>query len=55
LSGDLSAIGWDESNLIYRAALTLKQETGSQQGVEIEVKKSYLRVAGWLAVAVMRP
>ncbi|MFA4925953.1 MAG: 4-(cytidine 5'-diphospho)-2-C-methyl-D-erythritol kinase [Candidatus Aminicenantales bacterium] len=39
LSGDLSAIGWDESNLIYRAALTLKQETGSQQGVEIEVKK----------------
>jgi len=39
LTGDLPVIGWDESNLIYRAALTLQQETGTEQGVEIEVQK----------------
>ncbi|HOJ26446.1 MAG TPA: 4-(cytidine 5'-diphospho)-2-C-methyl-D-erythritol kinase [Candidatus Saccharicenans sp.] len=39
LVGDMEEIAWDESNLIYRAALALKETAGVKQGVAIEVKK----------------
>ncbi|MBC7362266.1 MAG: 4-(cytidine 5'-diphospho)-2-C-methyl-D-erythritol kinase [Candidatus Aminicenantes bacterium] len=40
VSGDRTDLPWDESNLIYRAALLLKNESGSPKGVEIEVNKN---------------
>ncbi|HOE13539.1 MAG TPA: 4-(cytidine 5'-diphospho)-2-C-methyl-D-erythritol kinase [Candidatus Saccharicenans sp.] len=39
LFGDMEEIAWDESNLIYQAALALKKTAGVKQGVAIEVKK----------------
>jgi len=39
LAGDMEEIAWDESNLIYQAALALKKTAGVKQGVAIEVKK----------------
>lgn len=40
VSGDRTDLPWGESNLIYRAALLLKNESGSPKGVEIEVNKN---------------
>lgn len=40
VSGDRSDVPWDESNLIYRAALLLKNVAGLSKGIEIEVKKN---------------
>lgn len=40
LSGSQQDILWDKNNLIYRAALLLRQETGSTRGAEIIVAKS---------------
>lgn len=40
LRGSDTAIPWDESNLIFRAALLLKQEFGIASGVDIQVQKS---------------
>jgi len=39
LAGDMEGVAWDESNLIYQAALALKETAGVKQGVAIEVKK----------------
>ncbi|HRD01501.1 MAG TPA: 4-(cytidine 5'-diphospho)-2-C-methyl-D-erythritol kinase [Candidatus Saccharicenans sp.] len=39
LTGDLKDITWDENNLIYQAAINLKQEARAKPGVEIEVQK----------------
>lgn len=54
LTGDLKDITWDENNLIYQAAINLKQEARAKPGVEIEVQKIIPRGEGWLAAAVMR-
>ncbi|MFH1946183.1 MAG: 4-(cytidine 5'-diphospho)-2-C-methyl-D-erythritol kinase [Acidobacteriota bacterium] len=39
LSGDWDEIAWDQTNLIYRAALLLQKESGKKRGVHIRVNK----------------
>lgn len=39
IAGNRNDVPWDESNLIYQAALILKRESGSTKGIEIEVSK----------------
>lgn len=40
LRGSDAAISWDESNLVFQAALLLKKEFGIVSGVDIQVRKS---------------
>ena len=40
LEGSDSSISWDESNLIFKAALILKEEAWIRRGIEIKVNKN---------------